>query len=405
MSTFNEEIQRLNQAKSDIKKAIEEKGVLVGDGLIDGYASKIREIKERGKTQVKTATVTKNNTSTTVRPDDGYVGLDRVVVKTEIPMGSKTVDIDMNGQYGITPDDGYEGMDYVEVNVNIPIQDSKDVEYTNNGSYSVVVDDGFEGLKKVNVDVNLPIQSRKSINITENGSYSVSKDADYVGLNKVAIYVDIPIQEEKELLIKSKGTYTITPDDGYKGLKKGTVVVDVKEDTGKTKLPNGICLSGSTWETFDMNDYDWSLVYDCGEMFMNCENAKTITLAPIKPFSAYQMFRYCNSLTEIKGIEDLDVSNVIYMNYMFGDCYNITSLDLSKWDTSKVTSMLMMFSYCNKLNEIKMGGDVSNVTDVSSMFPTGVRDGKFYYNDKYDYSKIIAVLPVGWTAIPMTITD
>lgn len=38
------EIQRLQTAKADIKNAIEEKGVEVGDGLIDTYAEKIAEI-------------------------------------------------------------------------------------------------------------------------------------------------------------------------------------------------------------------------------------------------------------------------------------------------------------------------------------------------------------------------
>ena len=38
------EIQRLQQAKADIKTAIEEKGVTVGDGTIDTFADKIKEI-------------------------------------------------------------------------------------------------------------------------------------------------------------------------------------------------------------------------------------------------------------------------------------------------------------------------------------------------------------------------
>lgn len=38
------EIQRLQQAKADIKAAIEKKGVTVGDGTIDTYAEKINEI-------------------------------------------------------------------------------------------------------------------------------------------------------------------------------------------------------------------------------------------------------------------------------------------------------------------------------------------------------------------------
>ena len=39
------EITRLQNAKADIKNAIESKGVTVGDGLIDTYAEKINEIK------------------------------------------------------------------------------------------------------------------------------------------------------------------------------------------------------------------------------------------------------------------------------------------------------------------------------------------------------------------------
>lgn len=38
------EIQRLQQAKNDIKTAIENKGVTVGDGTLDTYAEKIVEI-------------------------------------------------------------------------------------------------------------------------------------------------------------------------------------------------------------------------------------------------------------------------------------------------------------------------------------------------------------------------
>lgn len=47
MSIANE-IQRLQSAKADIKSAIENKGVTVGDGTIDTYAQKISEISSGG---------------------------------------------------------------------------------------------------------------------------------------------------------------------------------------------------------------------------------------------------------------------------------------------------------------------------------------------------------------------
>jgi surface protein len=43
--TTAENLNRIIKAKSDIKQAIEEKGVTVGDLAIDGYAAKINEIK------------------------------------------------------------------------------------------------------------------------------------------------------------------------------------------------------------------------------------------------------------------------------------------------------------------------------------------------------------------------
>ena len=47
------EIQRLQEAKADIKAAIEEKGVEVGNGLIDGYADKVDEVYDKGVTDGK----------------------------------------------------------------------------------------------------------------------------------------------------------------------------------------------------------------------------------------------------------------------------------------------------------------------------------------------------------------
>ena len=38
---------------------------------------------------------------------------------------------------------------------------------------------------------------------------------------------------------------------------------------------------------------------------------------------------------------------------MFTSCYEIEKLDLTNFDTSKVTNMSFMFSHCYKLKEIK----------------------------------------------------
>ena len=61
--------------------------------------------------------------------------------------------------------------------------------------------------------------------------------------------------------------------------------------------------------------------------------------------------------------------NVDNMNYMFGHCRDLTSLDLSNFDTSKVTNMWGMFCGCRSLTTLDLSGfDTSNVLDMSFMF-------------------------------------
>jgi len=54
------------------------------------------------------------------------------------------------------------------------------------------------------------------------------------------------------------------------------------------------------------------------------------------------------------------------MGWMFYGCSSLTSLDLSGWDTSKVTNMSSMFYGCSKLSVDCSNWDVSKVTGHSS---------------------------------------
>ena len=196
----------------------------------------------------------------------------------------------------------------------------------------------------------------------------------------------------------------------------------------KIKLSDGICLSGSTWSTFDMGRYNWSNVHDWGSMFEGCNNLETLENMPknIMVGNMRNMFYNCSNLSSL-DLSSWDTSNVTDMNNLFGFCDKLTtvgdisnwntskvtdmtalfmsnkmtSLDLSKWDTSNVTTMQNMFALCGNLREVRMGGDVSKVTNVVNMFNVIYTEGTFYYNPQYDYSTIIAVLPGSWTAVPM----
>ena len=54
------------------------------------------------------------------------------------------------------------------------------------------------------------------------------------------------------------------------------------------------------------------------------------------------MFAYCSSLTSL-DLSSFDTSNVMDMRGMFSGCSSLTSLDLNSFNTSKVTNILQMF--------------------------------------------------------------
>lgn len=80
-------------------------------------------------------------------------------------------------------------------------------------------------------------------------------------------------------------------------------------------------------------------------------------------------FNYCERLTEIEGIENLNTANVTTMRNMFNHCLVLTSLDLSSFNTSSVTDMYDMFSQCRALTSIDLSSfNTENVTNMSYMF-------------------------------------
>ena len=80
------------------------------------------------------------------------------------------------------------------------------------------------------------------------------------------------------------------------------------------------------------------------------------------------MFYECSNLTSI-DLSSFDTTYVNNMKYMFGKCHNLTSIDLSSFDTRNVTDMSFMFSFCSNLKKIDLSSfNTKNVTDMSGMF-------------------------------------
>ena len=80
------------------------------------------------------------------------------------------------------------------------------------------------------------------------------------------------------------------------------------------------------------------------------------------------MFKNCKSLTSL-DVSKFNTSNVTDMTHVFYGCNALTNLDVSKWDTSNVTNMISMFNGCNALTTLDVSKfNTSKVTDMNSMF-------------------------------------
>lgn len=84
------------------------------------------------------------------------------------------------------------------------------------------------------------------------------------------------------------------------------------------------------------------------------------------PTSTYNWFAEMPALTLIEGIEYLNTSEVTNMNGMFSRCGVISSLDLSGFDTQKVTDISYMFENSTNLITIYVGTGWTTTSVISS---------------------------------------
>ena len=103
---------------------------------------------------------------------------------------------------------------------------------------------------------------------------------------------------------------------------------------------------------------------DCSSLTsLNLSNFDTSAVT-----SMYIMFNGCTSLTSL-DLSNFDTSAVTSMESMFGDCTRLTSLDLSSFNTSAVTDMARMFNGCSSLTTLDLSNfDTSAVTNMTAMF-------------------------------------
>lgn len=121
-----------------------------------------------------------------------------------------------------------------------------------------------------------------------------------------------------------------------------------------------------------LENLDMSKVFDFSALFANCSELTSINLTSFDTHHmnmAVSMFENCNKLKSITGLDKFDTSKVTRMDGMFACCNALTALDLSSFNTDKVTNMSFMFISCRALTELDLSTfNTSNVTYMSYLF-------------------------------------
>lgn len=115
-------------------------------------------------------------------------------------------------------------------------------------------------------------------------------------------------------------------------------------------------------------DYTWE-VFD-RDIWPSPTESQTIVIQ--EPFSIVNyegsgLFMGCANTT-IEHLDWIDTSQALGFDDMFANC-QVTTLDLSSWDTSKIIRMPNMFNSCNYLKSVNLSGwNVSSLENCSNMF-------------------------------------
>ena len=97
-----------------------------------------------------------------------------------------------------------------------------------------------------------------------------------------------------------------------------------------------------------------SLLININKIFYNCSSLISLNLSNFntnKVTDMSHMFYKCSSLTSL-NLSNFNTNKVNNMSYMFSNCSSLTSLNLSNFNTNNVTNMSGMFSNCSSLSSL-----------------------------------------------------
>ena len=222
-------------------------------------------------------------------------------------------------------------------------------------------------------DIN-NINNDKKLENKFNGILNIYKQ---IYQNKIKLILDIKkenVNKDKYFLDNTAGKIHINNkarENHYHDFLKELNELNVDVYINNTKFNYKKYFKPETEGKYEITLIFDILMKDCSFMFYHCNNITSIDLSSFN--SKYvtdmsHMFEGCSNLSNIK-LTSFNTENVTDMKGMFYECSSLTSIDLTSFNTEKVTDMMCMFLGCSNLRSINLSSfNTCNVKDIISMF-------------------------------------
>ena len=134
-----------------------------------------------------------------------------------------------------------------------------------------------------------------------------------------------------------------------------------------------------------LDNLNTSEVTDMSRMFSGCGALRSLDVSRFDTLNVkqmQQMFMGCAALTEL-DLYFFDTAKVTDMHEMFKDCKGLTTLDLSNFQTSEVKDMREMFSGCSALTTIWSFAFRNCFASEAMFYECASLQGATNFNEKY----------------------
>ena len=223
----------------------------------------------------------------------------------------------------------------------------------------------------------------------------------------------IKVQDVKVVTqnVDSSGAYDFQPDEGYDAMKAVKANLTIPSTPVQAiDLKTGIKFGYSTFSAVPFTLICDSGVTNMSNMFYYCRNLTTLDVSNFNTINVTNMdntFYFCENLTTL-NLSNFDTINVESMCSMFASCLSLKTLDLSNFNTSNAFFINYMFAYCGNLITLDLSNfNTSKVTSIDGMFKScdSLTTVKVINCDESTKNKILTRLQTDMSSYTWTLGD